>query len=66
MVGMSLDDYQALMRVVGKIQRLQGMPERYTGKVVFQLQDGVVRGVGFDCAAVIDAEMIRQFKDKQV
>lgn len=64
MVALSLEDYRSLMRVVGKIQRQQGMPEKYTGKMVLQLQDGVVRGVGFDCSAIIDAEIIRQFKGK--
>ena len=47
-----------------KIKRKQGMPERYTGKVVLQVQDGVVRGVGFDCAAAIDVDVIRQFQGK--
>ena len=60
----TLDDYRALMAIVTKIKRKQGMPERYTGKVVLQVQDGVVRGVGFDCAAAIDVDVIRQFQGK--
>lgn len=64
MVSLSLDDYRTLMLVVGKIQRQQGMPEKYTGKVVLQVQEGVVRGVGFDCSAVMDPDIIRQFKGK--
>jgi hypothetical protein len=60
----SLEDYLALMSVVTKIKRKQGMPDKYTGKVVLQMQDGVVRGVGFDCATAIDVDVIRQFKAK--
>ena len=64
MVALSLEDYRLMMRFVGNIQRQQGMPEKYTGKLILQLQDGVVRGVGFDCSTSIDVEVIRQFKGK--
>lgn len=60
----SLDDYRALMLIVTKIKRKQGMPDKYTGKVILQVQDGIVRGVGFDCATAIDFDVIRQFQGK--
>jgi len=65
MVALSLDDYRVLMRIGLKMQRQQGMPEKYTGKIVQQWQDGVLRGVGFDCSVGIDPEVIRQFKGKE-